>query len=74
MIEYYLSNNNEMCYNVKIQTFSQTKHTVVIAIWQRRRILYTLYRICFCWLGVGVELLMGLCPCLDVESFECKGL
>ena len=28
MIEYYLSNNNEICYSAKTQTFSSTKHTL----------------------------------------------
>ena len=29
MIRYYLLNNNEMYYSVKIQTFLPTKHTLV---------------------------------------------
>ena len=28
MIKYYLSNNNEICYSAKTQTFSSTKHTL----------------------------------------------
>ena len=28
MIGYCLSNNNEMCYSTKIQTFSRTKHSL----------------------------------------------
>ena len=28
MIRHYLSNNNEMCYSIKTQTFSPTKHTL----------------------------------------------
>ena len=28
MIGHYLSSNNEMCYSVKTQTFSPTKHTL----------------------------------------------
>ena len=29
MIGHYLSNNNEMCYSTKTQTFSRTKHSLV---------------------------------------------
>ena len=29
MIKYYLSSNNEMCYNTKTQTFSPTKHILL---------------------------------------------
>ena len=33
MIEYYLLSNNEMCYNIKTQIFSRTKHSLGRSRW-----------------------------------------
>jgi hypothetical protein len=36
MIGYYLSNNNEIFYNVKNQTFSPTKHTCAPGVEEKK--------------------------------------
>ena len=55
MIGHYLSSNNEICYNIKIQTFSTTKHTLSLVVWTCK-MRSTPHDVCacrvnlFCWL------------------------
>ena len=39
MIEYYLSSNNEMCYNDKTQSFSATKHALTATLVTRTAVV-----------------------------------